>query len=86
VLACHLDRLEPGPGLGDDLDVVVDPQDHGEAPADQRLVVDHGDADAHAGSPPVGRWAATRNPPPGRGPASRVPPNSSARSRIPTMP
>jgi hypothetical protein len=55
VLAGHLDGLQPRPGLGDDLDVVVDPQDHGEAPADQRLVVDDGDTDAHAGSPPVGR-------------------------------
>jgi hypothetical protein len=86
VPAGHLNRLEPGPGLGDDLDVVVDPQDHGEAPADQCLVVDHGDSDAHAGSVPVGRWATTPNPPPGRGPASRVPPRSRALSRIPTMP
>src|SRR4029453_13195440 len=32
VLAGYLDRLAPGPGLGDDLDVVVNPQDHGETP------------------------------------------------------
>jgi hypothetical protein len=84
--AYGLDRLDAGPRLGHDLDVVVDPENHGEAAAYQRLVVGDDDADAHVGSPLVGSRAVSRKPPPGRGWASRLPPSRRARSRMPTMP
>ncbi len=55
----HLDRLEPGPGLGHDLDVVLVPEDHGKPAPHQCLIVDDGDANAHSDSSPIGKWATT---------------------------
>jgi hypothetical protein len=74
-------------GLRHDLHVALSLEDHPEARADERLVVDEGDADAHR-SPSaarIGSRARTEKPEPS-GPASNVPPSIATRSRIPTSP
>ncbi len=43
-------RLFPVRGLADHLDVLLSLEDHAEAGADERLVVDDQDAEAHAGA------------------------------------
>jgi hypothetical protein len=57
VAADSVDRLEPGPRFTHDLDVGLDAQDHGEAAADQRLVIDDQHPDRHDAAPSVGRCA-----------------------------
>ena len=84
------ERLERGaavPGLADDLHVRLGLDQHPEAGAHQRLVVDEEDPDAHAATARSGRSTArTSKPPPSRGPASSVPPCSATRSRMPSRP
>ena len=57
--AGRLDSLEPGAGLGDDFDVPLMTEDHGEPAPHQGLIVDDSDPNAHAGSSPTGKWATT---------------------------
>src|SRR4051794_18942911 len=77
-----VDRLAPVGRLADDLDLGLRVEDHAEAGADERLVVDEEDADHPPAS--TGSIARSEKPPSGRGPASSVPPYSATRSRIPT--
>ena len=53
--ARRLDRLNAGPGFGNDFDVVLVAKDHGKPTTHQCLIVDYGDANAHACSSPMGR-------------------------------
>ena len=69
-----LDRLEAVGGLGDDLDVGLAVEDHAEARAHQRLVVDDQDADRHCRRSRSVSRASTAKPRPARGPAESVPP------------
>ena len=55
-----LDGFEAGAGFGDDVDVGLVVEDHGEATAHEGLVVDDDDADGHVGSGSRGRRASTR--------------------------
>ena len=75
----------PFGGLADDLDVVGRSQQHGEAAADERLVVGDGDAD-HVGVRRTGSVARDAEAAAGRGAASSVPPYTATRSRMPTSP
>ena len=68
-----LERLVSVGGLADDLDVVLAFEDHPDAAADERLVVDDEDAD-HDAAPSCGSCAATTKPPFGLRPAVSVPP------------
>src|SRR4029450_10882338 len=85
-------RFQPVGGLPADFGVGGG-QDHGEAAADQRLVVgDHhpGHAGSSGASSPAlasnGSRARTRNPPPTRRPVSSVPPYRRTRSATPRGP
>ena len=84
MLAGYLDCGCTVTGFGNDLDVVLKTEHHGEPATYQSLVIDDGNPDAHWS--PIGNLAMTRNPPSGRGPASKVPPSNIARSRIPKIP
>src|SRR6266568_577685 len=69
--------------LTDDSDVGLRVKNHGEAAAEQILII--GDEDAHHAPYPTGSVAATTKPslP---GPARSMPPQAAVRSRIPTRP
>jgi hydrogenase maturation protein HypF len=69
-----VDRLEPVRRLRHDLDVVLAAEQHPEARADHRLVVDDEDADAHAGPPPSGSRVLSTKPPPSAVPVVSSPP------------
>ena len=62
----------PSDGLADDLHLGLGVEDHAEAGAHERLVVDEQDADHVRDS--IGSTARRTKPPPSRGPASSVPP------------
>ena len=86
------DRVLAVGGLADDREVRLDLEDHPEAGAHQRLVVDHRHPDGalcpcagrHAGS--KGRVATSSNPPSGLARATSEPPYTATRSRIPNRP
>ena len=96
----HLDRVrarqaDDGVGairvLGHDVEPVLGGEDAGDARADDRLVVDEGDADHDAAStfrvaPSRSGTAARTSHPDAVGPTSIVPPTAAIRSLMPTMP
>ena len=79
-----VDRVAAVGRLADDLDLRLGVEDHPEAGADERLVVDEQNADHDRAS--AGSCARSTKPPPSRGPVSSVPPYNATRSRIPTRP
>src|SRR5690606_8344426 len=93
------ERLATVTRLRGDLEVGLRVDEHADAGAEQRLIVDEHDADhaspsAAPGAPlsscpvlpvPIGKRARTTKSPPSRS-ARRTPPTSCARSRMPMMP
>ena len=69
-----LDRFQSVARLGDDLDVLLAGEQHAEAGADHRLVVDDEHADRHQSSPPSGRRVLRMKPLPFTVPALISPP------------
>ena len=80
--AHELQRRRAVAGLADDLDIVLDVEQHPKPGAHELLVVGDDDAD-HAR---LGHETDTANPPPGRGPIVLRPPVVVARSRMPCRP
>src|SRR5439155_16385216 len=84
--ADSFDRRGSVARLADHLEVGLRLEDHAEAGADERLVVDDQDLDGHQAGSSMGRRACTENPPAGSRPARSWPPKSATRSRIPMRP
>src|SRR5690625_3255653 len=82
MLTRALHRLPPVARLGDHLDVLTGTEDHPQARAHQRIVIDHQHPDHRASSPGVGAPGNTARSTqrPDSGPASSVPPSTRARS------
>src|SRR5690606_3558630 len=83
-----LDRLVPGPGLGDHTHVGLVVDDHPQTGTDHGLVVGEDDAECHGTATfwLTGSHADTLRPPPVPRDRLRVPPQAAARSSMPRMP